>query len=111
MHPLCSCLGCSYIDCTDCAIKPEVLISLFVLHVVNGGWSSWVHGQCSTTSGGGTMNFTRECNNPRPSCGGNGCRGITVYQKTCNNSCTPGKIIICSLCYVLLHSYIHDSYL
>jgi len=63
--------------------------------VVDGGWSGWILEPCSKTCGGGTQTFTRECNNPKPSCSGKNCVGINylVYPRKCNDFCCPGKII------------------
>ena len=62
--------------------------------VVDGGWSSWIHGACSKTCGGGIRNATRICNNPIPSCGGLPCRGNSTHEEVCNKICCPGKTII-----------------
>ena len=71
-----------------------LLVTTYVcVCVVNGGWSSWIREPCSKTCGGGMQNLTRECNNPRPLCGGNSCNGDSVQQKRCNDNCCPGKII------------------
>ena len=63
--------------------------------LVDGRWSKWVVGPCSKTCGGGVQNFTRECNNPKPSCGGEQCKGgnYFAYPGKCNNFCCPGKMI------------------
>ena len=63
--------------------------------VVDGGWSEWILGPCSKTCGGGIQNYTRVCNNPEPSCGGNECDGPSVYvvKEKCNDMCCPGEII------------------
>ena len=62
--------------------------------VVNGGWSAWVIEPCSKTCGGGTLNFTRQCNNPTPSHNGTSCegKGYFVHPAKCNNFCCPGKL-------------------
>ena len=50
-----------------------------------GGWSSWSRwGQCSRTCGGGVSFRTRRCNNPKPSYGGEPCRGKSEEYKLCN---------------------------
>ena len=61
--------------------------------VVHGGWSSWTRGECSKTCGGGIMRFNRMCNNPKPSCRGLPCRGISVHKEPCNEFCCTGKVI------------------
>ena len=64
--------------------------------IVDGGWSSWKLGPCSKTCGGGIQNYTRVCNNPKPSCGGKKCEGVSSYtaNKTCNDLCCPGNVTI-----------------
>ena len=50
-----------------------------------GGWSSWSRwGPCSRTCGGGVTFRTRRCNNPKPSYGGEPCRGKSEEYKLCN---------------------------
>lgn len=50
-----------------------------------GGWGSWSRwGVCSRTCGGGVSFRTRRCNNPRPSYGGEPCRGKSEEFKLCN---------------------------
>lgn len=68
-------------------------------YIVNGGWSSWAYGSCSSRCGRGKQTLTRRCSNPKPSCGGNDCPGLSVRQNTCygyycysSRSCS-GKII------------------
>ena len=61
--------------------------------VVDGGWSSWRYGPCSTSCGGGRQNMARKCINPRPSCGGKDCTGLSIDWITCSNHCCPGKIM------------------
>ena len=61
--------------------------------LVNGGWSSWLTGPCSKTCGGGVRNVTRECNNPRPRCGGKDCVGISIDRVSCNKRCCPSEIL------------------
>ena len=65
----------------------------FYTYVVNGGWSSWTHGSCSTTCGNGTLTLNRSCTNPSPYCGGSYCSGLSVNQTTCNSGCCPGKTL------------------
>ena len=63
--------------------------------IVNGNWSEWRLGPCSKTCGGGIQNYTRVCDNPKPSCGGKDCDGLAIYtpKKKCKDFCCPG--IIC----------------
>ena len=51
--------------------------------IVDGGWSSWTCGPCSKTCGGGKKSCSRRCNNPIPSCGGNGCPGSRTEERSC----------------------------
>ena len=83
-------------------IVPSVVIHIkkfYNMHIcfiiVDGGWSSWRLGPCSKTCGGGTQNYTRVCDNPKPSCGGKKCDGpsVHIHQDKCNDICCPGKII------------------
>ena len=71
------------------------------MYVVHGGWSEWRLGPCSRTCGGGTQNYTRVCDNPKPSNGGKQCEGPSVYthKELCNIECCPGqmKCIVTSL--------------
>ena len=59
--------------------------------LVDGGWSSWRHGSCSMTCGGGIRTSTRTCNNPAPSCGGNDCSGSNIRHDICNTRCCLSK--------------------
>ena len=59
--------------------------------LVDGGWSSWTRGSCSKTCGGGIRTSTRRCNNPAPSCGGDGCSGSSIRRDICNTRCCLGK--------------------
>ena len=59
--------------------------------VVDGGWSPWTHGPCSKTCGGGIQNFIRVCDNPKPSCQGKKCEGVSNYTAKCNDFCCPSK--------------------
>ena len=63
-----------------------------IVSIVHGGWSSWIREPCSKTCGGGLQNVTRECINPRPSCGGNSCSGSGFQQEKCNDICCPGEV-------------------
>uniref|UniRef100_A0A7M5UJ08 Fibronectin type-III domain-containing protein n=1 Tax=Clytia hemisphaerica TaxID=252671 RepID=A0A7M5UJ08_9CNID len=50
-------------------------------------WSSW--SPCDVTCGGGTTHRSRQCNNPTPRYGGNGCIGSVEEDDTCNNHFCP----------------------
>ena len=52
--------------------------------VVDGGWSSWVVGNCSVNCGGGVLEKFRTCDSPTPSCGGKECSGMKVETMDCN---------------------------
>ena len=69
----------------------HIYVHIYVV-VIHGGWSSWTCGSCSKTCGG-TMSCTRTCDNPVPSCGGNGCSGSSVDERSCNIN-SPGMTII-----------------
>ena len=74
--------------------------------VVNGNWSEWRLGPCSKTCGGGTQNYTRVCDNPKPSCGGKQCQGPSSYahKQLCNIECCPGQMKCIEInCMVLLY--------
>ena len=90
---------------TDCIINCYCIL---MIHVVDGGWSPWRLGPCSKTCGGGLQNITRVCDNPEPSCGGNICSGLSVYQNSCNIHCCPGKLVInLILCVIICYTYMH----
>ncbi|KAI8491799.1 regulation of mast cell degranulation [Branchiostoma belcheri] len=67
----------------------------FYCHIVHGGWSDWVDGDCSATCGFGMMTQIRICNNPEPANGGAECtredgttglteeRAMSCYQDAC----------------------------
>ena len=80
------------------------------MYVVDGGWSEWRLGPCSKTCGGGIQNYTRVCDNPKPSNGGKQCKGPSFYtrKQICNSECCPGqmKCILLPLCIapnILVH--------
>ena len=60
---------------------------------VDGGWSSWRYEPCSKSCGGGRQCITRECIDPRPSCGGKNCTGLSIDWITCNDYCCPSKFM------------------
>ena len=64
--------------------------------IVNGNWSEWRLGPCSKACGGGIQNYTRVCDNPKPSCGGEECDGLAIYtpKKKCNDFCCPGIVYV-----------------
>ena len=62
--------------------------------VVDGGWSTWRLGPCSKTCGGGTQNYTRVCDNPKPLCGGKECKGPSRNSTKCNEFCCTGKALM-----------------
>ena len=71
------------------------------IDLVDGGWSEWRLGPCSKTCGGGVQNYTRVCDNPKPSCGGKQCEGPSVYthKQICNGECCPGQMRL--YCYYI----------
>ena len=77
--------------CTPDALTVKILL---YTDTVNGGWSSWRLGPCSKTCGRGIQNYTRVCDNPKPSCGGKECKGPSSHFIKCNEFCCPGKIAI-----------------
>ena len=72
------------------------LLQLIISCIVDGGWSSWTLGPCSKTCGGGIQNYTRVCDNPKPSCGGKECDGPStdVLYKNCNDFSCSGKTVL-----------------
>ena len=75
--------------------------------IVDGGWSEWRLGPCSKTCGGGVQNYTRVCDNPKPSCGGEKCEGPSVHTlQKCNDNICPGKIIPITYHSLLVATYI-----
>ena len=68
----------------------------YFIYTVDGGWSSWRLGPCSKTCGGGRQKYTTVCDNPKPSCGGKECVGLSAYtsEQLCNDDCCPGKVFI-----------------
>ncbi|XP_061762864.1 A disintegrin and metalloproteinase with thrombospondin motifs 13 isoform X2 [Nerophis ophidion] len=80
------------LDGTQCAphkwclkgrcVSPDQLSTSAVVH---GAWSGWSGSSaCSRTCGGGVTHRTRQCNNPRPAFGGNGCVGLDIVAELCN---------------------------
>ncbi|KAL5005196.1 hypothetical protein ScPMuIL_018652, partial [Solemya velum] len=57
---------------------------------VHGGWSMWgPWTYCSEMCGGGTKERSRECNNPKPSKGGDSCAGEAKNQTECMDDPCP----------------------
>ncbi|XP_022785409.1 A disintegrin and metalloproteinase with thrombospondin motifs adt-1-like [Stylophora pistillata] len=52
-----------------------------------GNWGSWSH--CSNSCGGGRQGRKRECDNPRPAYGGQGCSGTSENSRDCNTNKCP----------------------
>jgi hypothetical protein len=59
---------------------------------VNGAWSGWSWGICSSK---GTQTATRECNNPAPYNGGANCTGNSTMIQSCVPPCGESS---CSAC-------------
>ncbi|XP_063700230.1 A disintegrin and metalloproteinase with thrombospondin motifs 15 [Culicoides brevitarsis] len=61
---------------------------------VDGGWGPWsAWTECSLTCGGGIQFSTRECDNPKPSNGGEFCHGSRTQYRSCNTEeCPPGEL-------------------
>ena len=72
------------------------LLPLIISCIVDGGWSSWTYGPCSKTCDGGIQNYTRVCDNPKPSCGGKECVGLKtdVLHQNCNDFSCSGKTVL-----------------
>ncbi|XP_071145403.1 SCO-spondin-like [Mytilus edulis] len=57
---------------------------------VNGGWSDWTAtSSCTATCGGGSISYSRTCNNPTPAHGGSDCSGSTTLLEKCNTHACP----------------------
>ncbi|CAG2214239.1 Hemicentin-1,Coadhesin,Thrombospondin-2,Thrombospondin-1,Mucin-like protein [Mytilus edulis] len=57
---------------------------------VNGGWSDWTAtSSCTATCGGGSISYSRTCNNPTPAHGGSDCSGSTTTLEKCNTHACP----------------------
>ena len=63
------------------------------LEIVDGMWTPWLDGSCSTTCGDGTQTRTRMCSNPAPANGGEDCSGEATEEVDCNPQPCPGIII------------------
>ena len=67
--------------------------SVPVYYAVDGGWIDWGHwNTCTFTCGNGTQTWSRTCNNPTPSDGGETCHGINTDTHICNLNTCPGRI-------------------
>ncbi|XP_052083470.1 coadhesin-like [Mytilus californianus] len=57
---------------------------------VNGGWSGWTtNSGCTVACGGGSMSYSRICNNPAPAHGGTSCSGSSTKSESCNTHMCP----------------------
>jgi len=67
---------------------------------LDGSWGSWSRwGGCSRTCGAGISFRSRACNNPRPTYGGQACRGKNEEFKLCNiNRCIKGGDVRAEQC-------------
>ena len=71
-----------------------MMMLLFCIFVVNGGYSDWgSYGPCSKSCGGGVQTQTRTCTNPPPSNGGEDCSGLGPDTSTreCNTESCQSK--------------------
>ena len=72
----------------------ELLIFLFWLSSVHGGYSPWSHwSQCTKSCGSGTQRRSRSCTNPLPANGGQNCsgQGQATELQSCNTHSCPGE--------------------
>ena len=68
---------------------------MFVIFIVDGGWSDWQNmTNCSTTCGEDVITQQRTCTQPSPSCGGRECLGENTTNVSCDNCC-PGNNLEC----------------
>ena len=82
------------------------------LLAVHGGFTEWgTWSECSVVCGTGTRSRTRNCTNPEPFCGGDGCDGDTEDTEDCvgrdgpiGKSSTRQKLIprVRHLCLLIL---------
>lgn len=56
---------------------------------IDGGWTDWSWGTCSTTCGPGVQVGTRTCTNPTPQYGGQQCQGDSQTTQACNPGPCP----------------------
>merc|ERR1711988_1539627 len=62
----------------------------------NGGWGGWKTND-SRCEGHWRL-WVRDCDSPKPSCGGNGCKGPSSYWEKCTLGCPekkPGQLGAC----------------
>ena len=72
--------------------KVILLITTFIFHLANGGWSGFgSYSSCSSTCGDGTKTRTRSCTNPTPFGGGSTCLGSNTQTIACNLVDCPGE--------------------
>ncbi|XP_029470578.1 LOW QUALITY PROTEIN: A disintegrin and metalloproteinase with thrombospondin motifs 13 [Rhinatrema bivittatum] len=96
-HSSCARLLVPLLDGTECGINKwclkgrcSSLEELNPLAVVHGAWSSWSpFTSCSRSCGGGVLTRSRQCNNPRPAFGGQGCNGPDLQAEMCNTQACP----------------------
>ena len=72
----------------------ELLIFLFWLSSVHGGYSPWSYwSQCTKSCGSGTQRRSRSCTNPLPANGGQNCsgQGQATELQSCNTHSCPGE--------------------
>ena len=68
---------------------------IFVIFLVDGGWSSWYNQtECSVSCGGGVLTQWRNCTQPTPSCNGSECQGENNKTVDCNTHCCPGTYML-----------------
>ena len=67
----------------DCSLNPSLHIKL--CDKVDGNWSDWAQwSSCSNTCGKGTISRSRNCDDPAPAFGGQGCGGSNTEMEECN---------------------------
>ena len=71
-------------------------LSLIAIVSVHGGWSGWsLWRPCSVTCGSGVEIRLRNCTNPAPQHGGEGCKGSAVRSNVCKKDHCPGNVPNC----------------
>ena len=68
-----------------------LIIIIFILFVVDGGWSRWTlwHG-CISVCGGEQRHRSRTCTDPSPNLHGRPCYGPSKQEKQCPIHCVDG---------------------